>query len=68
VEDGTISIGGSSVTDPEQEEIDHLIKAMRDLVEESRRLAKRHHEITREYERLRQAFEQAQSKRFGSVN
>lgn len=41
---------------------------MRELVEESRRLAKRHEEITREYDRLRQALEKAQSRRFGEVN
>jgi hypothetical protein len=46
------------VNDREQEEINCLMKAMRDLVEESRRLAKRHEEITREYDRLRQALEQ----------
>lgn len=57
-----------AVNDPEQEEIDRLIKSMRDLVEESRRLAKRHEEITREYERLRQTLEQAQARRFGKVN
>jgi hypothetical protein len=52
----------------EQKEIGRLIKSMRDLVEESRRLAKRHEEIMREYERLCQALERAQSKRFGKVN
>jgi hypothetical protein len=56
------------VHDSEQQEIDQLMKAMRDLVEESRRLAKRHEEITREYERLREALEHAQSRRFGKVN
>ena len=56
------------LNDPEQEEIDRLIRAMRDLVEESRRLAKRHEEITQEFNRLRQALEQAQSRRFGKVN
>jgi prefoldin subunit 5 len=56
------------VDDSEQAEIERLIKAMRDLVEESRRLAKRHEEITQEYERLRQALEQAQSRRFGKMN
>jgi chemotaxis protein histidine kinase CheA len=56
------------VSDPEQGEIDRLIKAMRELVEESRRLAQRHEEITREYDRLRQALEQARARRFGSVN
>lgn len=54
--------------DSEQQEIDRLIKAMRELVEESRRLAKRHEEITREYERLREVLERAQSRRFGKVN
>lgn len=56
------------MSDPAQEEIDQLIKAMRDLVEESRRLAKRHDEITQEFNRLRQALEQAQSRRFGKPN
>jgi len=56
------------VNDPEQQEIDRLIKVMRELVEESRRLAKKHEEITREYGRLRQALEQLQSRRFGNVN
>jgi len=57
-----------AVKDPEQEEIDRLIKCMRDLVNESRRLAKRHEEIMREHERLRQALVRAQSRRFGKVN
>jgi hypothetical protein len=56
------------VNDREQEEIDCLIKTMRDRVEESRRLAKRHEETTREYDRSRQALEQAQARRFGKVN
>jgi hypothetical protein len=56
------------MNDPEQEEIDRLIKSMRELIDESRRLAKRHDEITREYERLRRALEQAQTKRFGKIN
>jgi hypothetical protein len=56
------------MNDPEQEEIDRLVKAMRDLVEESRHLAKRHEEITQEFNRLRQALEQAQTRRFGKVN
>lgn len=56
------------MNDPEQEEIDRLTRAMRELVEESRRLAKRHEEITQEFNRLRQALEQAQSRRFGKVN
>jgi len=56
------------MNDPEQDDIDRLIKAMRELVEESRRLARRHEEITREYDRLRQALEKAQAKRFGKMN
>jgi hypothetical protein len=52
----------------DQDEIERLIKAMRDLVEESRRLAKRHEEIMREYDRLRHALEQLQARRFGKVN
>jgi hypothetical protein len=54
--------------DPQQDEIERLIKAMRDLVEESRRLAKRHEEIMREYDRLRHTLEQLQARRFGKVN
>jgi HAMP domain-containing protein len=61
-------IRSEPVSDPEQDEIDRLTKALRDLVEESRRLAKRHEEITQEFNRLRQALEQAQSRRFGKVN
>ncbi len=56
------------MNDPEQDEIDRLIKAMRELVGESRRLAKRHEEITAEYQRLRQALEKLQARRFGKVN
>jgi hypothetical protein len=55
-------------TDSKQDEIERLIKAMRDLVEESRRLAKRHEEITREYDLLRLTLEQLQARRFGKVN
>jgi hypothetical protein len=54
--------------DPQQDEIERLIKAMRDLVEESRRLAKRHEEITREYDLLRQTLDQLQARRFGKMN
>lgn len=61
-------IRSEPVNDPEQEEIDLLVKALRDLVEESRRLAKRHEEITQEFNRLRQALEKVQSRRFGKVN
>ena len=50
------------------EEIDRLIKAMRELVEESRRLAKRHDEVIKEYERLREKLEKAQARRHGPVN
>jgi hypothetical protein len=56
------------VNDPEQEEIDRLMKAMRELVEESRRIADRHEEITREYGRLHHALERLQARRFGKVN
>lgn len=38
-------------------EIDKLINAMRALVEESRRLAKRHEELMQEYDRLRRELE-----------
>jgi hypothetical protein len=55
-------------SDPQQNEIERLVRAMRELVEESRRLAKRHEQITREYDRLRLALEQLQARRFGQVN
>jgi hypothetical protein len=61
-------LANNQQNDPQQDEIERLIKAMRELVEESRRLAKRHEEITREYDCLRQALEQLQARRFGQIN
>lgn len=54
--------------DPQQDEIERLIRAMRELVEESRRLSKRHEEVTREYDLLRQTLEKLQARRFGKMN